>query len=53
MILIMLIGNVRGMFFLNSVNKIHDSNKHKTSLQTIELEGIEDSLDEKGYKCFF
>lgn len=39
--------------FLNSVNKIHDSNKHKTSLQTIELEGIEDSLDEKGYKCFF
>lgn len=39
--------------FLTNVFKIYENNKHKTSLQKIEFEGIEDNLYDEGYKCFF
>lgn len=39
--------------FINNVSKIYNSNKYKVSLQTIELEELEENLYGEGYTCYF
>lgn len=39
--------------YITEINKTYESNIHKVAPQKIEFEGIEESDDIQGYKCFF